>query len=59
MAKHAFIGSKARVKQQVKNFIATTQVDELIVLTNVFSAEVRMNSYKQFAKIMRELNAED
>lgn len=59
MAKYAFIGSKATVKKQVKAFIATTQVDELIVLTNVYAAEVRMNSYKQFAEIMRELNVEE
>jgi len=58
MAKHAFIGSKASVKQQVKAFLESTQVDELIVLTNVFDAEVRMNSYQQFADIMRELNEE-
>ena len=58
MAKYAFIGTKETVKKGIKNFITNTQVDELIVLTNVFSAEVRMNSYKQYAAIMRELNEE-
>ncbi len=59
MAKYAFVGTKETVKEGIKNFIANTQVDELIVLTNVYAAEVRMNSYQQFAEIMRELNAED
>ena len=58
MAKYAFIGTKKTVKKGIKNFIANTQVDELMVLTNVFSVEVRMNSYKRFAEIMRELNEE-
>jgi luciferase family oxidoreductase group 1 len=58
MTKYAFIGTKETVKKGIKNFITKTQVDELIVLTNVYSSEVRMNSYKQFADIMRELNEE-
>jgi luciferase family oxidoreductase group 1 len=57
MAKYAFIGTKETVKKGIKNFIAKTQVDEIIVLTNVYSSDVRMNSYKRFAEIMRELNA--
>jgi len=57
MARYAFIGSKKSVKKQVKAFIETTQVDELIVLTNVYAAEVRMNSCQKFSEIMRELNA--
>ena len=35
-----------------------TQVDELIAVTNIYSAEDRMKSYKLFAEIMRELNGE-
>ncbi|MDB4533918.1 LLM class flavin-dependent oxidoreductase [Vicingaceae bacterium] len=58
MAKFAFIGTKETVKKGIKKFIATTQVDEIIVLTNVYAAEVRMNSYKCFAEIMRELNGD-
>ena len=58
MAKHAFVGSKATVKQQVKAFLDETQTDEIIVLTNVFDTAVKLNSYKQFAEIIRELNEE-
>lgn len=57
MTKYAFIGSKETVKQKVKDFIETTQVDELIAITHVFDAEARRNSFNQFAEIMRELNA--
>ena len=57
MAKYAFIGSKATVKKGIKAFIATTQVDELIAVTNVYSSQDRINSYQLFAEIMHELNA--
>ena len=58
MAKYAFVGSKATVKKGIKAFMEDTQVDELMVLTNVYAAEARINSYKRFAEIMRELNTE-
>lgn len=58
MSKYAFIGSKETVKMKVRAFIETTQVDELIAVTNVYSAEDRTKSFKFFAEIMRELNEE-
>ena len=58
MTKYAFIGSKETVKKGIRAFIETTQVDELIVATHVFSAQDRVKSYKLFAEIMCELNEE-
>tara|TARA_B100000809_G_scaffold200916_1_gene201330 strand:+ start:9 stop:1022 length:1014 start_codon:yes stop_codon:yes gene_type:complete len=58
MAKYAFFGSKETVKKQIKAFMETTQVDEIIAVTNVYSSQDRIKSYKLFAEIMRELNAE-
>ena len=58
MAKYAFIGSKETVKKQIKAFMETTQVDEIIAVTNVYSSQDRIKSYKLFADIMRELNEE-
>ncbi|GLR19875.1 LLM class flavin-dependent oxidoreductase [Portibacter lacus] len=58
MLKYTFIGSKETVKVGIKSFMETTQVDELIAVTNIYAAEDRMKSYKLFAEIMKELNAE-
>lgn len=58
MLKYSFIGSKETVKKQVKAFIAATQVDELIAVTNIFSIEDRIQSYRLFAEVMGELNEE-
>jgi luciferase family oxidoreductase group 1 len=55
MTKYAFIGSKETVKQKIKSFIKTTQVDELIAATHVFDAEDRRKSFRLFAEIMQEI----
>ena len=56
MTKYAFIGSKETVKKQVKAFMDKTQAEELIAITNIYSAKERIKSYKLFAEIMNELN---
>lgn len=57
MTKYAFIGSKETVKKQVKAFMDMTQAEELIAITNIYSAKERIKSYKLFAEIMNELNS--
>ncbi|APZ47448.1 luciferase family oxidoreductase [Polaribacter reichenbachii] len=57
MLKYSFIGSKATVKAQVKEFLAYTQADELIAVTNIYDINDRIKSYQLFAEIMQELNA--
>lgn len=58
MLKYSFIGSKETVKAQVKDFLAKTNVDELIAATNIYDHEDRVYSYTKFAEIMKELNHE-
>jgi alkanesulfonate monooxygenase SsuD/methylene tetrahydromethanopterin reductase-like flavin-dependent oxidoreductase (luciferase family) len=58
MLKYLFIGSKATVKAQVKEFMATLKVDELIAVTNIYDIKGRICSYELFAEIMQELNLE-
>ena len=57
MLKYSFIGSKATVKTQVKEFIEKTQADELIAVTNIYDGKDRIRSYILFSEIMKELNA--
>jgi len=56
MLKYSFIGSKATVKVQVKDFMEQTKADELIAVTNIYAVEDRIKSYELFAEIMKELN---
>ena len=55
MLKYSFIGSKATVKAQVKEFMEQTKADELIAVTNIYDVNDRIHSYKVFAEIMNEL----
>lgn len=56
MARYTFIGSKSTVKNQLIDFIAKTEVDELIVTTNCHNQEARIKSYQLVAEIIQEIN---
>ena len=56
MLKYSFIGSKATVKTQVKEFLEQTKADELIAVTNIYDIKDRIRSYELFSEIMKELN---
>ena len=56
MLKYLFVGSKATVKAQVKEFLEQTEADELIAVTNIYDGKDRIRSYELFAEIMKELN---
>ena len=55
MLKYAFIGSKETVKQMTTDFLKETGVNELIVASHIFHQEERLNSYRIFSEVMREL----
>lgn len=58
MLKYTFVGNKDTVKQKVKAFIEETQIDELIVVTNIYDGNDRITSYRLFAEIMQDLNSD-
>ncbi|WP_432410673.1 LLM class flavin-dependent oxidoreductase [Rasiella sp. SM2506] len=55
MLKYSFVGSKATVKAQVKEFMEQTKADELIAVTNIYDVKDRIRSYELFSEIMKEL----
>lgn len=54
--KYSFVGSKATVKAGIQRFLEDTQVDELMVSTNVFRFENRIKSVELLAEIIKEIN---
>lgn len=56
MLKYSFVGSKQTVKKQIKDFIAATQVNELITLSTMYALEDRITSTRLFGEIMMELH---
>ena len=56
MLKYSFVGSKETVQQQIEPFVAQTQVNEIIAVTNIYDTEDRINSYRSFGDIMVGMN---
>lgn len=56
MLRYSFVGKKETVKKQIQEFIAETEVDELIVVSPTFYLEDRLKSIRLFAEIMKEIN---
>ena len=49
------IGSPATVTQQMRDFIARTGADELMIASNIFEHQARLHSYEIVAKISSAL----
>lgn len=56
MLKYSFVGSKETVKKQAKEFLAQTQVDEIIATSTMYAIEDRIKSATLFAEVMEEIN---
>ncbi len=54
MLKYSFVGDRASVSEQTKNFLKTTQVNELMVVSNMYNLEDRIKSFRIFSEIMKE-----
>ncbi|WMJ74187.1 LLM class flavin-dependent oxidoreductase [Cytophagaceae bacterium ABcell3] len=54
--KYTFTGSRETVKQQTEDFLRQTGVNELIVASHMYHHEDRVNSYRIFSEIMKEVN---
>lgn len=55
MMKYSFIGEKEKVKTQTEDFLKATQVDELMVVSNMYNIDDRIKSYRYFAELMEEV----
>ncbi|MGM0635268.1 MAG: LLM class flavin-dependent oxidoreductase [Bacteroidota bacterium] len=53
MNKFAFVGDPETVQAQVEDFVATYQIDELMVSCNIYEQEKRLQSLEIFSEIMR------
>ncbi|MCY7420931.1 MAG: LLM class flavin-dependent oxidoreductase [Chitinophagaceae bacterium] len=51
MLTYNFVGSKELVGQQLNEFVQRTQVDELMVVSNIFDHQARIRSYELLAQL--------
>ncbi|RTQ53365.1 LLM class flavin-dependent oxidoreductase [Hymenobacter gummosus] len=54
MMAYAFIGSAAKVRKQVEQFVQATQVDELLVVSHIYDHAARLRSYELLHNALRE-----
>lgn len=58
MLKYTFVGTKETIKQKTIAFLEQTRVNELMMVSNVYSHEDRLRSCQIFAEVMQEISAE-
>ena len=58
MLRYSFVGSKSTVKNNVKDFLLQTSVDELIAVSAMYNIQDRLKSVRLFAEIMDEIHKE-
>jgi luciferase family oxidoreductase group 1 len=55
MMQYAFVGSKDTVKQKTADFLKQTGVNELMVASHIYHHQDRVNSYRIFSEMMKEI----
>jgi len=53
----SFVGSKATLQQELGEFVAHTQVNELMAASHIYDHAARLRSYQLLAEAVRELSA--
>lgn len=54
MNKYAFVGDANTIRPAIAEFVSTYSIDELMVSTNIYEQEKRLQSLKIFSEIMQE-----
>lgn len=58
MLKYTFIGGKEKAKQKTTEFLQKTNVNEVMVASHIYEHRDRVNSYKIFAEVMKEIQVD-
>ncbi|MEO9023329.1 MAG: LLM class flavin-dependent oxidoreductase [Ginsengibacter sp.] len=53
----SFVGSPATIKNDMKDFIDQTKINEIMVISNMYDQKAKLYSYHLFAEIMKESNS--
>lgn len=58
MLKYTFIGSKKTVKNKTRQFLQKTGANEVMVASHIYDHQDRVNSYRIFSEVMKEIQNE-
>jgi luciferase family oxidoreductase group 1 len=48
----SFIGSPQTIKKDLQDFVDQTQIDEIMIISNIYEQKAKIHSYELFAEIM-------
>ena len=51
----SFIGSAGKIANELQTFLNETQVEEIMVVSNIFDHAARVHSYEVIAQITKDL----
>jgi luciferase family oxidoreductase group 1 len=55
MLTYSFIGSAEKIKKELQHFIESTGINEIMATTHVYDHRARINSYRIFSEIMKQI----
>ena len=50
-----FIGDMNKIKNEIHQFIKQTEIDEIMVISNIYDQQAKLHSYQLFAEAMKSL----
>lgn len=50
----SFIGSPESIEKKMKEFLEETEIDEVMVISNIYDQKAKIHSYELFAEVMKE-----
>ncbi|MVN22887.1 LLM class flavin-dependent oxidoreductase [Mucilaginibacter arboris] len=56
MLGYAFIGGPEKIRTKMEDFIAKTQIDEVMATSHIFDHQARLHSYQLFAEVLKSAN---
>lgn len=56
MLMYSFIGSAESIKKKMTDFIATTQIDEVMATSHIYDHHAKLQSYSLFAEVLKTIS---
>ncbi|MGI4729335.1 MAG: LLM class flavin-dependent oxidoreductase [Janthinobacterium lividum] len=53
MLSYTFVGAPEKIKKEMEDFLAKSQVDEVMITSNIFDHQARLHSFELFADVLK------
>jgi len=49
----SFVGGPEKIKEEMQDFLEKTQIDEVMMTSNIYDQQAKLHSYELFSKILK------